>query len=585
MINSLSFIIKRTLKCSLLLVCSLLSVILFSCAGGAGGGAGGETTSLCIQGAGGNGRSAQYKKDDPSEPDNFEIFTATITSSLYKSTKSCGKGETLTFENIPVGHYDVVALAKKTDGTVTAKGTATVDIEADVTKSVVIKLSRLFHHTVTFTEVGGAAPFSTQEVSDGYTATKPTDPPSSEGKVFSGWGTSSSTDDNTLFSFNTPVTEDITLYAKYNLVTYKVKYVSAAHPLADDTFTVDNASSYSLPTVTEPNYTLADWYADENFTTVVNSSSVTDLTQFDANNERKIYVKWTVQVTFKKQNGSSDYNADVIYGKTLSLPSALASISNSGALLGGWYKGSVGGDGKVTLDSSAYDFTDTTKTVTEKFTLYAKWQYTNFTGTVDEFITAEFVSNTPDPGVSPTPYNITITGVTDDNISSIKTKFNSLRNGSNPAVYCNLTLQGGSDFTGIPSSTFECSANVGARGILTISLPDTLVNIGDQAFYASSLTSITLPSSLQYIGLRAFAYPMFGSITIPASVTNIARNAFCGNSSSALTSISVEGTNSWTLHGYTSGQTDNNAALSTAYGLYMTDDSYLNSQDIYIRNN
>lgn len=123
MINSGSFIIKRTLKCPLLLVCSLLSVILFSCAGGAGGGAGGEATSLCVQLPGTVERAAsQYEKVDS----NFQTFTVTIDSSSYKATKSCGSGETLKFENIPVGHYDVVAFAKRADGNVTAKGTASV---------------------------------------------------------------------------------------------------------------------------------------------------------------------------------------------------------------------------------------------------------------------------------------------------------------------------------------------------------------------------------------------------------------------------------------------------------------------------
>ena len=170
MINSGSFIIKRTLKCSLLLVCSLLSVILFSCAGGAGGGGagGGEATSLCVQLPGTVGLAAtQYQKVDS----NFQTFTVTIDSSSYKATKSCGAGETLKFENIPVGHYDVVAFAKRADGNVTAKGTASVDIEADVTKTVKITLNRLKYATVTF--YNGEDVYATQEITEGYTAKKP----------------------------------------------------------------------------------------------------------------------------------------------------------------------------------------------------------------------------------------------------------------------------------------------------------------------------------------------------------------------------------------------------------------------------
>ena len=188
MINSCSFIIKRTFKCALLLMCSLLSVILFSCAGGAsGGGSSGESTALCVQM--GNGRSAsQYANVDS----NFQTFTVTIDSSSYKATKSCGSGETLKFENIPVGHYDVVAIAKRADGNVTAKGTASVDIEADVTKTVKITLNRLKYATVTFYN-GEALVHDTQEITEGYTAKKPADPtdPSGDGREFSFWGISS----------------------------------------------------------------------------------------------------------------------------------------------------------------------------------------------------------------------------------------------------------------------------------------------------------------------------------------------------------------------------------------------------------
>ena len=191
MINSGSFIIKRTLKCFLLLVCSLLSVILFSCAGGAGGGGagGGEATSLCVQLPGTVERAAtQYQKVDS----NFQTFTVTIDSSSYKATKSCGAGETLKFENIPVGHYDVVAFAKRADGNVTAKGTASVDIEADVTKTVKITLNRLKYATVTFYN-GEALVHDTQEITEGYTAKKPADPtdPSGDGREVSFWGISS----------------------------------------------------------------------------------------------------------------------------------------------------------------------------------------------------------------------------------------------------------------------------------------------------------------------------------------------------------------------------------------------------------
>ena len=178
--------LKAALFSALLLFFLLLSTTFISCAGGAGSPASGgsaEATSLCIQlptsvevPAKSLARTAQYEKVDS----NFETFTVSITSSSYKSTKSCGRGEKLTFSNIPVGHYDVVALAKKADGAVTAKGTTTVDVEPDVTKTVRISLTRLDYHTVQFLNEDGST-ISSQDVSDGYTATKPANPAPSSG--------------------------------------------------------------------------------------------------------------------------------------------------------------------------------------------------------------------------------------------------------------------------------------------------------------------------------------------------------------------------------------------------------------------
>ncbi len=251
MINSCSFIIKRTFKCTLLLMCSLLSVILFSCAGGAsGGGSSGESTALCVQM--GNGRSAsQYANVDS----NFQTFTVTIDSSSYKATKSCGAGETLKFENIPVGHYDVVAIAKRADGNVTAKGTDSVDIEADVTKTVKITLHRLDYHTVTFHYGSGGtgSALLSKEVSDGYPVSKPTGDFNEEGATFSYWGTSSTATDE--FNWNTPITADLDLYAIYNVSASTSFTGTVAEFLATEfANTSSQTSPYSI-TITDVNTT------------------------------------------------------------------------------------------------------------------------------------------------------------------------------------------------------------------------------------------------------------------------------------------------------------------------------------------
>ena len=377
--------LKAILFSALLFSFLLLSTTFISCAGGAGSPASGgsaEATSLCIQlpasvevPAKYLARTAQYAKVDS----NFETFTVSITSSSYKSTKSCGRGEKLTFSNIPVGHYDVVALAKKADGAVTAKGTTTVDVEPDVTKTVRISLTRLDYHTVQFLNEDGST-ISSQDVSDGYTATKPANPAPSAGKLFSFWTADATVgDSSTPFDFNTPITGDTTLKPVFGVITYTVKYVSPVGSFTASDFTAATASSYSLPSTSSvTGLTFAGWYADAAFSTTVDAASVRDVTTFtkkdDLHYEKSIYAKWTAVVTFDPRNGGSATTSDpLVYNVDTAASSKPADPTKTGATFLGWYTGTVSGSGAtatVTYASTAYSFT--TK-VTSNITLYAKW--------------------------------------------------------------------------------------------------------------------------------------------------------------------------------------------------------------------
>ena len=68
----------------------------------------------------------------------------------------------------------------------------------------------------------------------------------------------------------------------------------------------------------------------------------------------------------------------------------------------------------------------------------------------------------------------------------------------------------------------------GKTGRYTI--PDTVVIIGDNAFYGTSgLASVTIPNSVTNIGYSAFASTGLTSLTIPNSVTSISYGAFANN--------------------------------------------------------
>jgi len=75
--------------------------------------------------------------------------------------------------------------------------------------------------------------------------------------------------------------------------------------------------------------------------------------------------------------------------------------------------------------------------------------------------------------------------------------------------------------------------------LTNITIPDSVISIGSGTFYnCASLTSVTIPDSVTTIGNSAFFYcTRLTNITIPDSVTTIDRDAFLGCSS--LTSITI----------------------------------------------
>ena len=79
----------------------------------------------------------------------------------------------------------------------------------------------------------------------------------------------------------------------------------------------------------------------------------------------------------------------------------------------------------------------------------------------------------------------------------------------------------------------------GCNQIEEVIIPEGITEIGQYAFYDSSIKRITIPASVTHLRTYAFAYSDISEIVIPATVTNIYSHLFDG---SALQTATVEAT-------------------------------------------
>ena len=138
---------------------------------------------------------------------------------------------------------------------------------------------------------GGTAP-TTQQIIDKGKATKPTNKPTAESKKFLGWY-DSNLDTANPFNFNSEITSDTVIYAKWqDAVTIKFTFNMNDHGAQIDSKFVAEGESLDKPTDPKADgYTFKYWYeADENtafdFTTIIpaTSESARTLTaKWDAN--------------------------------------------------------------------------------------------------------------------------------------------------------------------------------------------------------------------------------------------------------------------------------------------------------------
>lgn len=212
-------------------------------------------------------------------------------------------------------------------------------------------------YRVVFQTAHGTAPAEQKVALDGK-ATKPADP-TATGYIFKGWYTSQLY--TAEFDFNTPITADTTLYAKWNEI-YTVTFNVGGHGAAPTAQTVENGGKATKPeNPTAKGWRFDGWYTDEKCTAGYDfDKAVTANTT--------LYAKWTqlFTLTFETNGGTKIDSVEAPDGSLVYLGSYKP--TKSGYYFVGWYT-----DKNLTRASRVgYVRMDGNKTVYAKFAVADK---------------------------------------------------------------------------------------------------------------------------------------------------------------------------------------------------------------------
>ena len=263
---------------------------------------------------------------------------------------------------------------------------------------------------ISFNSNGGSS-VSNQAVVYNFTATLPTPAPTKVGYSLAGWYSDSLLMNP--FSFSTPITGAITLYAKWILNTYTVSFISnGGSAVASQTIAYNSMAIQPTPSPTKTGYIFSGWYSDSLLTTVFNFSTPITATI-------TLYAKWTTNaftVSFNSEGGSVVGTQAVAYNTTAAQPTPAP--TKMGYAFSGWYSDS--------LLTTAFNFSTP---IMATIMLYAKWTTNTFTvsfnsegGSVVGTQTVAYNTTAAQPTPAPTKMGYTFSGWYSDSL--LTTAFN-----------------------------------------------------------------------------------------------------------------------------------------------------------------
>ena len=211
-------------------------------------------------------------------------------------------------------------------------------------------------YTVTFNAYGGFPTPDEQHVKSGEKAVLPVEP-TLKGYTFAFWYLGEDEQNATAYDFDTPVTGDITLTAKWNINKYTVTFDSYGGTPVPPAQKVEYGLTATKPDdPTLKGHTFAFWYLGEDEQTATAYNFGTPVTE-----NITLTAKWNINkytVTFDSNGGTPVPPAQKVeYGLTAAEPTSAP--TKTGYTFDGWY-----------LGDEKYDFSDA---VEQDITLKAQW--------------------------------------------------------------------------------------------------------------------------------------------------------------------------------------------------------------------
>ena len=363
-------------------------------------------------------------------------------------------------------------------------------------------------------------------IQDYNTAVTAPTQPIKTGYIFSSWYIDSEL--SNLYTFNTMLIENITLYAKWTVLQYTISFNSndgsEVEAITEDYNTV--VSAPIEPTKTE--YTFNGWYSNVQLTNLYtfNTMPAEDIT---------LYAKWIINqysISFNSNGGSAVTTITRNYGATVSAPT---NPTKAGLSFAGWY-----------LEAELINYYTFTTMGNSNIILYADWGtsgllYTPINNNTEYSVSKES-AGTETSIIIPNRYaGKLITQIGDDGFSACSSL-------ANIQISNYITSIGSAAFMGtviseitLPSSVTSIG-NSAFRGcnLLSIIIPESVTSMGNQVFLGcNKLASIVISSNISVIGTSVFANcSSLTSIEISKNITSIGSATFWG--CSKLASISVD---------------------------------------------